>query len=48
MATNYFPRKSETAPMFYAYEDKHDPQLKGMLARALWHAGSARTKMVTD
>ena len=31
MATNYFPRKSEAAPMIYAYEDKHDPQLKGML-----------------
>lgn len=40
MATtqNYFPRKSDSSPMIYAYEDKHDPQLKGMLARALWHA----------
>jgi len=28
MATtqNYFPRKSESAPMIYAYEDKYDPQ----------------------
>ena len=29
--TNYFPRKSESAPMIYAYEDKHDPNLKGIL-----------------
>jgi len=28
MATtqSYFPRKSESAPMIYAYEDKYDPQ----------------------
>ncbi|MBR6828393.1 MAG: GIY-YIG nuclease family protein, partial [Prevotella sp.] len=33
MATtqNYFPRKSESAPMIYAYEDKYDPQLSGLL-----------------
>ena len=33
MATtqNYFPRKSESAPMIYAYEDKYDPNLKGLL-----------------
>ena len=33
MATtqNYFPRKSESAPMIYAYEDKYDPQLRGLL-----------------
>lgn len=31
MATNYFPRKSEASPMIYAYEDKHDPNLKGVL-----------------
>jgi hypothetical protein len=33
MATtqNYFPQKSESAPMIYAYEDKYDPQLKGIL-----------------
>ena len=33
MATtqNYFPRKSESAPKIYAYEDKYDPQLKGIL-----------------
>ena len=33
MATtqNYFPRKSESAPMIYAYEDKYDPQLKSNL-----------------
>ena len=28
---NYFPKKSESAPMIYAYEDKYDPQLKGLL-----------------
>ena len=32
MATNnYFPAKSESVPMIYAYEDKYDPQLKGLL-----------------
>ena len=32
MATNnYFPKKSESAPMIYAYEDKYDPNLKGIL-----------------
>ena len=31
MATNYFPKKSDSAPMIYAYEDKHDPNLKGIL-----------------
>lgn len=33
MATtqSYFPRKSESAPMIYAYEDKYDPQLRGLL-----------------
>lgn len=32
MATNnYFPKKSESAPMIYAYEDKYDPNLKGLL-----------------
>ena len=32
MATNnYFPRKSESAPMIYAYEDKYDPNLNGLL-----------------
>ena len=32
MATNnFFPRKSESAPMIYAYEDKYDPNLKGLL-----------------
>ena len=33
MATtqSYFPRKSESAPMIYAYEDKYDPNLKGIL-----------------
>ena len=33
MATtqNYFPRKSESAPKIYAYEDKYDPNLKGIL-----------------
>ena len=33
MATtnNYFPAKSESAPMIYAYEDKYDPNLKGIL-----------------
>ena len=31
MATNnYFPAKSESVPMIYAYEDKYDPQLKGL------------------
>ena len=24
MATNYFPRKSESAPKIYAYEDKYN------------------------
>ena len=33
MATNnnYFPKKSDSAPMIYAYEDMYDPQLKGIL-----------------
>ena len=33
MATtnNYFPVRSESAPMIYAYEDKYDPNLKGIL-----------------
>ena len=33
MATtnSYFPRKSESAPMIYAYMDKYDPNLKGIL-----------------
>ena len=33
MATtnNFFPAKSESAPMIYAYEDKYDPNLKGRL-----------------
>lgn len=33
MATNnnLFPRKPESAPMIYAYEDKYNPQLQGML-----------------
>lgn len=30
-ANNYFPKKSESAPMIYAYEDKYDPNLKGLL-----------------
>ena len=30
-ASNYFPKKSESAPMIYAYEDKYDPNLKGLL-----------------
>ena len=29
--TNYFPQKSESAPKIYAYEDKYDPQLRGVL-----------------
>ncbi len=31
MATNYFPRKSESAPKIYAYEDKYDPNVRGLL-----------------
>lgn len=33
MATNnnLFPRKPESAPMIYAYEDKYNPQLRGIL-----------------
>ena len=33
MATtnNYFPVRSESAPTIYAYEDKYDPNLKGLL-----------------
>ncbi len=32
MATNnFFPKKSESIPMIYAYEDKHDPNLKSIL-----------------
>ena len=31
MATNYFPKKSESAPMIYAYEDKYDSNLKDIL-----------------
>lgn len=32
MATNnYFPAKSELVLMIYAYEDKYDPHLKGLL-----------------
>ena len=32
MATNnLFPKKSESTPMIYAYEDKHDANLKGIL-----------------
>lgn len=33
MATtqNFFPRKSESAPMIYAYEDKYAPHLRGLL-----------------
>jgi len=27
--TNYFPKKSDSAPMIYAYEDKYDPTQKG-------------------
>ena len=42
MATtqNYFPRKSESAPKIYAYEDKYDPQLKGILKYYYWRAGT--------
>lgn len=29
--TNCFPKKSDSAPMFYAYEDKYGPNLRGLL-----------------
>jgi hypothetical protein len=28
---DYFPAKSESSPIIYAYEDKYDPNLKGIL-----------------
>ena len=45
MATtqSYFPRKSESAPMIYAYEDKYDPQLRGLLKVGYTTIGVAGT-----
>ena len=31
MTQNLFPEKSESQPKIYAYRDKHNPDLKGLL-----------------